>query len=240
MKRVALLIWIVAMAAEMCAAQGKPPAAPPVEIAIHAGKVLDVRTGKYAADQIIWIEGDRIKAIGSAAEVIRQNSRRREDDRSLPIYGAPGPDRLPHAPDRYAVRQRPQRCADLLSTHGPHGRAQRSRNARSGIHYGAQPRRERILGHRSSRRDQRRRRAWAAHARFRAAAEHHRRPWRHKFSRAAIWLVGRRRGGRRGRRAEEGARRHQVWRGRDQVHGHRRRALRRRQSRARAIFRKRR
>jgi imidazolonepropionase-like amidohydrolase len=69
MKRVALLIWIVAMAAEMCAAQGKPPAAPPVEIAIHAGKVLDVRTGKYAADQIIWIEGDRIKAIGSAAEV---------------------------------------------------------------------------------------------------------------------------------------------------------------------------
>jgi imidazolonepropionase-like amidohydrolase len=69
MKRVALLIWILAMAAEICAAQGKPPAAPPAEIAIHAGKVLDVRTGKYAADQIIWIEGDRIKAIGSAAEM---------------------------------------------------------------------------------------------------------------------------------------------------------------------------
>jgi imidazolonepropionase-like amidohydrolase len=69
MKRVALLIWILAMATGICAAQGKPPAAPPAEIAIHAGKVLDVRTGKYAADQIIWIEGERIKAIGSAAEM---------------------------------------------------------------------------------------------------------------------------------------------------------------------------
>ena len=57
------------MTAEICAAQAKLPAAPPAEIAIHAGKVLDVRTGKYAADQIIWIEGERIKAIGSAAEM---------------------------------------------------------------------------------------------------------------------------------------------------------------------------
>src|SRR5580698_7775991 len=69
MKRVAVLVWILAMAVQLCAAQARPPAAPSVEIAIHAGKVLDVRTGKYAADQIIWIEGDRIKAIGSAAEM---------------------------------------------------------------------------------------------------------------------------------------------------------------------------
>ena len=69
MKRVAVLVWILAMAVQLCAAQARPPAGPPAEIAIHAGKVLDVRTGKYAADQIIWIEGDRIKAIGSAAEM---------------------------------------------------------------------------------------------------------------------------------------------------------------------------
>ena len=69
MKRVAFLVWTLAMAVQLCAAQARPPAGPPAEIAIHAGKVLDVRTGKYAADQIIWIEGDRIKAIGSAAEM---------------------------------------------------------------------------------------------------------------------------------------------------------------------------
>jgi hypothetical protein len=30
--------------------------------------VLDVRTGNYGSDQIIWIEGEKIKAIGKAAE----------------------------------------------------------------------------------------------------------------------------------------------------------------------------
>jgi imidazolonepropionase-like amidohydrolase len=68
MKRLAFLIWIF-FRAQICAAQTKAPAAPPAEIAVHAGKVLDVRTGKYAADQVIWIEGDRIKAIGSASEM---------------------------------------------------------------------------------------------------------------------------------------------------------------------------
>jgi imidazolonepropionase-like amidohydrolase len=42
------------------------------DVAIRAGKVLDVRTGKYAANQIIWIQGERIKAIGNAAELERQ------------------------------------------------------------------------------------------------------------------------------------------------------------------------
>ncbi len=64
MKRIAVSILLFAMA-QICGAQAKPPA----EIAIHAGKVLDVRTGKYASDQIIWIEGDRIKAIGSASDM---------------------------------------------------------------------------------------------------------------------------------------------------------------------------
>jgi imidazolonepropionase-like amidohydrolase len=36
-------------------------------VAVKAGKLLDVRTGTYRANQIIWIEGDRIKQIGDAA-----------------------------------------------------------------------------------------------------------------------------------------------------------------------------
>jgi hypothetical protein len=35
-------------------------------VAIRAGKVLDVRTGNYGSDQIIWIDGEKIKAIGNA------------------------------------------------------------------------------------------------------------------------------------------------------------------------------
>jgi imidazolonepropionase-like amidohydrolase len=44
----------------------------PESAAIRAGKVLDVRTGNYESDQIIWIEGEKIKAIGKAAEIQRQ------------------------------------------------------------------------------------------------------------------------------------------------------------------------
>jgi imidazolonepropionase-like amidohydrolase len=68
MKQFFILLMGICAAAGSSAAQSKPPAAP-VEIAIHAGKVLDVRTGNTAADQIIWIEGDRIKAVGAAADI---------------------------------------------------------------------------------------------------------------------------------------------------------------------------
>jgi imidazolonepropionase-like amidohydrolase len=54
-----------------CAAQETKSAAPAV-VAIRAGKILDVRTGNYLTDQIIWIEGDRIKAIGKAADIQKQ------------------------------------------------------------------------------------------------------------------------------------------------------------------------
>jgi imidazolonepropionase-like amidohydrolase len=61
------LIVLIFMSTALCAGQAKPNS--PTEVAIRAGKVLDVRTGTYASDQIIWIEGDRIKAIGNAAEM---------------------------------------------------------------------------------------------------------------------------------------------------------------------------
>jgi imidazolonepropionase-like amidohydrolase len=39
------------------------------EIAIRAGRVLDVRTGMYMRGQTIWIEGGRIKEVGSSKDV---------------------------------------------------------------------------------------------------------------------------------------------------------------------------
>jgi imidazolonepropionase-like amidohydrolase len=50
----------------------QPTPATPTNIAIRAGRVLDVRTGKYSTNQIIWVQGERIKAIGSAAEIEKQ------------------------------------------------------------------------------------------------------------------------------------------------------------------------
>src|ERR1700735_4296098 len=71
MRRLGLLCFSYLILIGVCAAQ-TPRVSAPVEIAIHAGKVLDVRTGNYLTDQIIWIEGERIKAIGKAAEISSQ------------------------------------------------------------------------------------------------------------------------------------------------------------------------
>src|ERR1700730_16215611 len=71
MKRSAILFLLMLMGAGFCAAQDTKSAAP-ATVAIRAGKILDVRTGNYLTDQIIWIEGDRIKAIGKAADIQKQ------------------------------------------------------------------------------------------------------------------------------------------------------------------------
>ena len=71
MKRSAILFLLMLMGAGFCAAQDTKSAAP-AAVAIRAGKILDVRTGNYLTDQIIWIEGDRIKAIGKAADIQKQ------------------------------------------------------------------------------------------------------------------------------------------------------------------------
>src|SRR4029077_14791236 len=66
------ITFLLAMvAAGICAAQETMNSAPAV-VAVKAGRVLDVRTGNYLKDQIIWIEGDKIKAIGNAAEIEKQ------------------------------------------------------------------------------------------------------------------------------------------------------------------------
>jgi imidazolonepropionase-like amidohydrolase len=71
MKRLGILFLLVLVTAGFCAAQETKSAKAAV-VAIHAGKILDVRTGNYLTDQIIWIEGDRIKAIGKAADIQNQ------------------------------------------------------------------------------------------------------------------------------------------------------------------------
>ena len=68
MKRFSLLVVLVVLALPALAQRTKTP----VVIGVKAGKLLDVRTGNYAADQMIWIEGDRIKALGKSADIQRQ------------------------------------------------------------------------------------------------------------------------------------------------------------------------
>jgi imidazolonepropionase-like amidohydrolase len=71
MRRLGSLLVLCYLLAGSCGAQ-TPKVTAPSEIVIHAGKVLDVRTGTYLTDQSIWIEGDRIKAIGKAADISSQ------------------------------------------------------------------------------------------------------------------------------------------------------------------------
>jgi imidazolonepropionase-like amidohydrolase len=71
MKRWGILVLFVLAAAGICAGQDAKISAP-ATVAVKAGKVLDVRTGNYLTDQIIWIEGDKIKATGKAADIEKQ------------------------------------------------------------------------------------------------------------------------------------------------------------------------
>ena len=47
-------------------AQEPPPAA---KVAVKAGHLLDVKSGRYLENQVILIEGARIQKVGAAAEV---------------------------------------------------------------------------------------------------------------------------------------------------------------------------
>ncbi len=50
-----------------------PPANPPDrEVIVRATRVLNVRTGTYISGAAIWIENERIKAVGPASDVLKQ------------------------------------------------------------------------------------------------------------------------------------------------------------------------
>src|SRR3984893_3712257 len=71
MKRSAILILLATSVAQICSAQEVKNSAS-ATAALRVGQVLDVRTGNYLKDQVIWIEGDRIKAIGNSADIEKQ------------------------------------------------------------------------------------------------------------------------------------------------------------------------
>jgi imidazolonepropionase-like amidohydrolase len=52
--------------------QSAPTGAPRNSIVVRAGQVLDVRSGAYIKDAAIYGEGERIKAVGSASDVLKQ------------------------------------------------------------------------------------------------------------------------------------------------------------------------
>jgi imidazolonepropionase-like amidohydrolase len=71
MRRYGILLLLLFIAAGIGSAQ-EPKKPAPASVAVKAGKLLDVRSGNYALDQTIWIEGDRIKAIGKSADIEKQ------------------------------------------------------------------------------------------------------------------------------------------------------------------------
>jgi imidazolonepropionase-like amidohydrolase len=71
MKRCGLFLFAILLVAFACPAQERAGVAA-TATAVKAGRVLDVRTGKYLEKQIIWIEDGRIKAVGSEAELSGQ------------------------------------------------------------------------------------------------------------------------------------------------------------------------
>jgi imidazolonepropionase-like amidohydrolase len=59
----------ICLAAPAVAQQGT---AASTVVAVRAGKILDVRTRNYLTDQMIWIEGDRITAVGKSSDIQKQ------------------------------------------------------------------------------------------------------------------------------------------------------------------------
>ncbi len=62
--RLLSFVFIAACGAHISAQQTAPPK-PPARVAIKAGRLLDVRTGQYAANVVIVVEGERIASVGA-------------------------------------------------------------------------------------------------------------------------------------------------------------------------------
>jgi hypothetical protein len=71
MKRFVILLCFLMSAASAIRSQEPKPSAP-ASVAVHAGKILDVRTRAYASDQMIWIQDGKIKAVGKPADINKQ------------------------------------------------------------------------------------------------------------------------------------------------------------------------
>jgi imidazolonepropionase-like amidohydrolase len=67
MVAIVLILSIEAVSAE-------PADPPPLRVMVLAGQILDVRSGRYLRDAAVYIEGDRIAAVGPAATVLARAS----------------------------------------------------------------------------------------------------------------------------------------------------------------------
>jgi imidazolonepropionase-like amidohydrolase len=70
--RLFALSIVVSLAATIAWSQtGQTPSpATPSTVVVKAAKILDVRQGKYLDNAAIWIEGERIKEVGAAADIV--------------------------------------------------------------------------------------------------------------------------------------------------------------------------
>jgi imidazolonepropionase-like amidohydrolase len=62
-----LFAFFLTCAAKEASAQSQMAEAAPKRVAIHAGRLLDVRTGSYATNVFIVVEGDRVASVGPSA-----------------------------------------------------------------------------------------------------------------------------------------------------------------------------
>jgi len=61
--------FVLLLNGSVVAAQAKADAQPPASILVKAGRLLDVQKGSYIENAAIWVEGERVKEVGRAAEV---------------------------------------------------------------------------------------------------------------------------------------------------------------------------
>ena len=63
--RLSAVLAMIALGAHLAAAQAKAPQ--PAKVVIHAGRLLEVKSGRWLSDQNIYIEGDKIVRVETAA-----------------------------------------------------------------------------------------------------------------------------------------------------------------------------
>jgi imidazolonepropionase-like amidohydrolase len=68
-KRILVVLGLLAIATATLVAQQPPPAAPGKITAVRAGRLVDPETGTAATNQIILIEGERIREVGPAVKI---------------------------------------------------------------------------------------------------------------------------------------------------------------------------
>lgn len=71
-RRKALLLTLLAFFAPHASAQSEPAVASNNALIIRARQILDVRTGRYLRDAAVYIEGERVKGVGSSQAQLAQ------------------------------------------------------------------------------------------------------------------------------------------------------------------------